>query len=197
MVSCHLSVSLQRLFNEFNALWPNRNHGIDGWCRDPSSGRSLGHNPGHNGLVHAIDVDVRGIWPPYVIDHINHRNDVLWYIIWNRTLWTNTGGWHATAYTPANAVPPYNPHTDHMHIEIYQTAAAESFTGSWGLSSTSSGFGEAPPSSEVGAAPGFSQGFGARDDRDVRDAMSAMAFQGNAAVGNIQGYTGVIAALRR
>jgi hypothetical protein len=196
MVVCHLSQSLHRLFAEFDGAWPQRNRGIDGWCRDPNVGKSLGHNPGHNGLVHAIDVDVRGIWPPYVVDHINHRSDVLWYIIWNRTLWTNTHGWHHEPYTPSNAHKPYNPHTDHMHIEIYQTTFAEQFTGDWGISATSSGFGEAPPGQggDGGAPP--QTGLGAADPRDVRDAMAAMSFQGNAATGGVSAYTKGIRQLR-
>jgi hypothetical protein len=191
MVVCHLSPSLARLFDEFNALWPHRTHGIDGWCRDPASGISKGHNPGHNGLVHAIDVDVRGIYPPFVVENINRRNDVLYYIIWDRRIWSNTGGWHVSAYTPANAVLPYNPHTDHMHIEIYQTNFAEQWSGGWGISGAVGG---AAVGGAAGIAAGVapvSQGIGAADDRDARGSMEAVAQHMNAAGGNV-GYTAVI-----
>lgn len=196
MVICRLSTSLSRLFDEFNALWPYRNHGIDGWCRDPAAGISKGHNPGHNGLVHAIDVDRRGIDPDWVVAHINHRSDVLWYVIWNRRIWSNTGGWHVSAYTEANAAKPYNPHTDHMHIEIYQTTFAESYAGGWGVSATSQGLGTAS-GEEFSGATVVSQGIGAADDRDPRDAMEAIALHLGAAAGNVQGSAQILSKFPR
>jgi len=122
-----LAPSLIRLWPELDWRWPNRDHRTDGWYANPKVRTSYGHNPGHNGYSHAIDVDRDGIDPLWVVNHIDKRERVLWYIIWNRTLYSRTYGWKPRPYTGKN------PHTDHMHIEIYQTDFAEQWRGQWGI----------------------------------------------------------------
>lgn len=122
-----LAPPLRRLFDEIDFRWPKRDHRTDGWYADPKVRKSVGHNPGHNGYSHAIDVDKDGIDPIWIVNHIRKDPKVLWYIIWNRTLYSNTYNWKPRAYTGSN------PHTDHMHIEIYQTNYAEQWKGLWDI----------------------------------------------------------------
>jgi len=153
-----LSPSLGRLFKEIDARWPSRDRRTDGWYRSPSVGISVGHNPGERGLVHAIDVDKDGIRPLWIIDNIYRGGGVLFYIIWDRRVWSTRTGWDGHHYTGSN------PHTDHMHIEIYQTVTAEQFSKGWGIAPATSGFGEAP-----------SSGFGAAVDFDPTPTMDSLA----------------------
>lgn len=167
-----LAPSLRRLFNEIDATWPHRTRNIDGWYRSPAAGHSIGHNPGHNGMVHAIDVDRRGIDPDWIINHIYRNTNVLWYCIWNRGIWSNTWGFTRHAYTLSN------PHTDHIHIEIRQTTVAENYAGGWNIGGQSGG-------SIVGGAAGgatgtyVAQGIGSADDRDPRLHMMSATYHGN------------------
>lgn len=140
--------SLNKLFDEIDARWPHRTHSLDGWY-NPSR-HSVGHNAGHRGLIHAIDVDRRGIDPMYIVDHIKKNGHILWYMIWSRHLYSNTYGWHVRPYTGSN------PHTDHIHIEIYQTTTAEEFDGYWGI---------APGGTAIKPAPRPSSDFANRDYR--------------------------------
>jgi hypothetical protein len=155
-----LAPSLRRFFNEIDAIWPHRTRGIDGWLRWPKDGISVGHNPGHNDMVHAIDVDRRGIDPMWIINHVRNDPNALWYMIWNRGIWSNTWGFTRHDYNLSN------PHTDHIHIEIRQTTYAENWGGSW-LGASGGG------ASIVGGVAGdvagtfVSHGIGAADDRDA------------------------------
>jgi hypothetical protein len=122
-----LAPSLKNLFSEIDAVWPRRDRRTDGWYASPSVRKTKGHNPGHNGYSHAIDVDRDGINPTLLINRIKKDGGILWYVIWSRTLYSNTYGWKPRPYTGKN------PHTDHLHIEIYQTDKAESYRGRWGV----------------------------------------------------------------
>lgn len=153
-----LSPSLDLLFDEIDARWPSRDRRTDGWYRSPSVGKSVGHNPGARGLVHAIDVDKDGIRPLWIIDNIYRNKAVMFYIIWDRRVWSTSTGWDGHRYTGSN------PHTDHMHIEIHQTVTAENFRAGWGIAPATSGFGQAP-----------SSGFGAALDFDPTPTMDSYA----------------------
>lgn len=167
-----LAPSLRRLFNELDATWPNRDRRTDGWYRPVSVGISVGHNPGHNGLVHAIDVDKDGIDQMWIINNIYKHTSVLWYIIWNRGIWSNTWGFTRHNYTGSN------PHTDHMHIEIRQTTVAENYAGGWRIGNASGG-------SIIGGIAGVingggaTQGLGSADDRDPRIHMMSATYHTN------------------
>lgn len=159
-----LANSLIYLFAEIDAKWPNRNRGIDGWYR--ASDPFPGHPPGNRGLTHAIDVDRRGIDPMWILWAMRRPSDVLYYVIWDRRVWSTRTGWDGHPYTGDN------PHTDHMHIEIFQTVRAEDYAGGWNIAPESQGLGTAPG---VGAdgSQGVSAGLGAADPRDSRDFMAA------------------------
>lgn len=157
-----LAPSLGRLFKEIDARWPNRDRRTDGWYASPTVRKSKGHNPGHNGYSHAIDVDDDGISEDWIINHIYKSGGVLWYIIWNRWLYSNTYHWIPQPYHGKN------PHTDHMHIEIYQTTTAEQFGGWWGIRPTKDpgeqpGGGGAPGGSPAPYNGDFGPNYGGRD----------------------------------
>lgn len=161
-----LAPSLKRLFEEIDFRWPNRDHRTDGWYADPKVRKSKGHNPGHNGYSHAIDVDDDGIDEMWIINNIRKDDKVLWYIIWNRKLYSNTYNWVPRDYHGDN------PHTDHMHIEIYQTSYAETWSGRWGIKPAGTGTSEHPepsPSTDPGGTYNgdFSTNYGGRDYRGV------------------------------
>lgn len=167
-----LAPSLRRLFSEIDSIWPGRTRKIDGWYRDPKVGISKGHNPGARGLVHAIDVDRRGIDPDWIVSHIYHGNQILDYTIWNRVIVDYHNGWKPKAYTLSN------PHTDHIHIEIFQSVAAENYGGSWLGGSVSGGDIIGGIAGTAGPGGGV-QGLGAADDRDPRAYMTIVQWAGN------------------
>jgi len=163
-----LAPSLKGLFATFDFLWPNRNHGIDGWYHAPQAGYPIGHQPGHNGYSHAIDVDVRGINPPWVIDHIARRSDVMYYIIWDIRVWSTSTGWNGHPYQ----VPPGgSKHQDHMHIEIRQTSVAETFGGPWFNSAGA-------PGGNAGLSPADPGGIAGIEAADPRDFLSDLVITG-------------------
>lgn len=122
-----LAPSLRNLFGEIDRVWPRRDRRTDGWYASVDDRISKGHNPGRGGITHAIDVDKDGIDQMLLINRLKKSGDVLWYVIWNRKLYSNTYDWVPQPYNGKN------PHTDHLHIEIYQTIAAENYAGKWGV----------------------------------------------------------------
>lgn len=143
----YLVRSLVNLRAEIDARWPNRTRAIDGWYRSPSVGISVGHNPDYKGAVHAIDVDRRGIDPLWIVHNAYRGGRVLYYMIWNRRIYSRSYGFAERVYTGSN------PHTDHIHIEVYQTSEAENYSGGWQIAPATSGVGVAGPVAEgVGAA---------------------------------------------
>jgi len=188
-----LAPSLGRLFKEIDSRWPNRDHRTDGWYASPSTRTSKGHNPGHNGYSHAIDVDDDGINEDWIIQHIYKGEHILWYIIWNRKLYSNTYGWKPRAYTGSN------PHTDHMHIEIYQTNTAEQFGGSWGIRATRDPGEQDPGPPPPGGAPApYSGDFGPNyGGRDFGPAVVSASAELNRAGTTIAGYARQMKSLRK
>lgn len=163
----YLAPSLRRLFNEIDAVWPNRDRRTDGWLRWPKDGKSVGHNPDGKGCVHAIDVDRDGIWPEGIIMNIRKQGSGLRYIIWNRKIWHARTNWEHRPYTLSN------PHTDHLHIEIDQTYSAENYAGGWNLGALIGGgiLGGLVPG---GGGSGGTQGIGAANDRDYTAEMAGI-----------------------
>lgn len=177
MTVAYLAPSLRRLFNEIDATWPHRDRRTDGWIRWPKDGISKGHNPDSKGAVHAIDVDRDGIAPDWIVANIRKSSGVLWYIIWNRTLYSNTYGWKPRRYTGDN------PHTDHMHIEIYQTSAAENYSGSWNIG-VQQGIGTPGSDVPAGFPEPITEGIGRADDRNYVDYMAGLEQQQRSVAGN-------------
>lgn len=188
-----LAPSLVRLWPEIDARWPNRDRRTDGWYASPADRISKGHNPGHNGYSHAIDVDKDGIDPMWIIEHITKDDKTLWYIIWNRKLYSNTYNWKPRAYDGKN------PHTDHMHIEIYQTDYAEKWAGHWSIKPPKGIPVDTNPSGDTGGIGGtyagdFGTNYGGRDYRGhLVDLGKAYDLRGS----GIDGYRRGIAAIRR
>lgn len=184
-----LAPSLKGLFASIDALWPYRDRRTDGWYRAPSNGKSAGHNPGHNGYSHAIDVDKDGINPMWIINHIARRSDVMYYIIWDVRVWSTSTGWDGHRY---NIPRGGSDHRDHLHIEIKQTSFAENFRGPWFTGTGgSAGVGEAP---EEGV--GIGAGFGVADPRDYRDALIATSNWATTVSGNVTGASDAIVSTR-
>jgi hypothetical protein len=129
-VAGKLAPSLENLFGEINYVWPRRDKRTDGWYASPKDRITKGHNPGRGGYSHAIDVDKDGIDQMLLINRLKKTGGILWYVIWNRKLYSNTYHWVPQPYTGDN------PHTDHLHIEIYQTITAEDYAGSWGVNTS-------------------------------------------------------------
>lgn len=188
-----LAPSLKRIFTELDTRWPKRDRRTDGWYASPQDRITKGHNPGHNGYSHAIDVDKDGINPMWVIANLTRTSGVLWYIIWNRHLYSATYGWAEKPYTGKN------PHTDHMHIEIRQTDYAENWLGWWGIAPGPHQPAPPPPPSPGGYDGGsFSGDFGADyGGRDYRQYVVNLSESFTVAGNSADGYGKRIRALRR
>lgn len=188
-----LTNPLKRLFRDLDQRWPHRDHRTDGWYADPKVRKSKGHNPGHKGFSHAIDVDKDGIDPMWIIRNITKNDRVLWYIIWNRKLYSNTYNWVPRDYHGKN------PHTDHMHIETYQTDYAETWGGSWGIGDDADGQPpHTPPPSTGGDGGGYVGDFGADyGGRDYRGYFTSMGDRYASGNSTLAGYAGQLRTLRR
>lgn len=120
-----LAPSLDRLFDEVNATWPQRDHATDGWIGDWSHQQRVSeHNPDGRGVVHAIDVDVDGINVARLLKAVIGAEPV-WYVIHAGKIWSRTYGWRPRRYLGSN------PHTGHVHISIRLAADAETWVGRW------------------------------------------------------------------
>lgn len=188
-----LAPPLVRLFAEIDQRWPKRDRRTDGWYANPKERISKGHNPGRKGYSHAIDVDKDGIDPMWLINNIKKDDKVLWYIIWNRTLYSNTYNWVPRPYTKEN------PHTDHLHIEIYQTDYAETWTGQWRVKPPR-GIPINPDAPDTTGGVGGTYGgdFGTNyGGRDYRAALVQLGTRFDTRATSIGGYKSGIAAIRR
>jgi len=141
--------SLVALRNAFNAVNPNRDKSSDGSIGDPAhASSSSDHNPDETGNVpiddadstnevHAIDVDDTGPWPDgfsmmkavrqLVTDHRSGAENRLRYIIYERTIWSASWGWTASAYDGSN------PHDKHAHFSASYNSARERDTSPWNI----------------------------------------------------------------
>jgi hypothetical protein len=123
---------LVALRGEFDALFPLRDKGSDGWIGDPAhQARDSDHNPDSRGLVHALDVDAglgAGVDMAAFVAHLVGRRDPrLTYVIFRRRIWEASRGWAGRPYAGDN------PHTEHAHISASSTPAREQDTRSWHL----------------------------------------------------------------
>lgn len=123
----YLAPSLIALGNEINAHWPRRDTASDGAIGDAShQARVSDHNPDwdDHGVVRAIDIDNGGIDVNAVLKALIGDQRV-WYVIWNRKIYSRTYGWKAQDYDGTD------PHTGHIHVSIQHTSAAENDTSKW------------------------------------------------------------------
>jgi hypothetical protein len=143
-----LVACLKRLFAEFDAIAPHRDHASDGSIGDTAHQHEVSdHNPDetgsvpihdadHTNEVHAIDVDVDlrepGLSMETVVQFLlarcrNGAEKRLRYIIYNRRIWEADNGWKQRAYTGASA------HTEHAHFSASYDTGREASTASWHL----------------------------------------------------------------
>ena len=143
-----LVACLKRLFAEFDAIAPHRDHASDGSIGDTAHQHEVSdHNPDETGSVpihdadhinevHAIDVDVDlrepGLSMETVVQFLlarcrNGAEKRLRYIIYNRRIWEADNGWKQRAYTGASA------HTEHAHFSASYDTGREASTASWHL----------------------------------------------------------------
>lgn len=136
MATPYLVPSLHTLRAEFNALAPARDKASDGWIGDTAHSSSVSdHNPAPNGGVHAIDVDedlrVPGLTMERCVQFLLARcrsgaENRLKYVIYERRIWSASGGWREQDYTGQNA------HDKHAHFSS-KYGTIENDTRSWHL----------------------------------------------------------------
>lgn len=127
MADWYLAPSLVALRTEINRRWPNRDKSSDGAIGDAShQARKSEHNPDWDagGVVRAIDVDNDGIDVQALLD-ATIGDQRVWYVIWDRHIYSRTYNWQKRPYDGAS------PHTEHIHISINHTKAAETDTSAW------------------------------------------------------------------
>lgn len=145
-----LAPALQQLRAEINSRWPGRDRSSDGWLGDEYHQASRSeHNPvghpngpvfGTPGSVHALDITASGVDTSVIVSSLLGDSRV-WYVIFNRTIWSRSYGFVARPYHGA-------PHTTHIHVSLRgenqsSAVAAENNTKPWlrgGSSATSAGF---------------------------------------------------------
>lgn len=148
------------LFDEFNKLAPNRDKASDGAVGDLAHQSGVSdHNPDETGNtgsssdsdsineVHAIDVDkdlkhatktMEWCVQTILTRCRNGSEKRLKYVIFNKRIWSASGGWKQTAYSGAN------PHDKHAHFSFKYgsgstTANPENITSPWGLVAAAGG----------------------------------------------------------
>ena len=148
-MSYYLAASLTKLRDEVNALWPNRSRVSDGWIGDTShQARKSDHNPDYasGGVVRAIDITRSGINVDLLLKHTTNDSRVA-YVIYNHRIYQHSTGWK-----------PYygsNPHTQHVHVSIAHTRAAERDLKTWISSKTASTTTASKPSSSATKSKGI------------------------------------------
>ena len=121
----HLAPSLVQLRNEVNARWPHRPKGSDGTIGDAShSARASDHNPNARNSVNAFDITHPGVDPKVIIAAVK-KHPAGNYVIFNRKIYSRSNGWKPEPYSGAN------PHTEHLHVSILQSVAAEQSKAKW------------------------------------------------------------------
>ena len=125
--SWHLAPSLAQLRRETNTRWPNRDKTTDGTIGDTAhSSRASDHNPNSRGSVNAIDIDEDGI-DAWRLISLLITDPRVYYVIYEGRIWQRKYGFKPRPYTGINA------HRKHVHVSIFQSAAAEQNTAPWGV----------------------------------------------------------------
>lgn len=146
---------LHTLFDEFDAIAPNRDKASDGAVADEAhyAGGTSDHIPDEESAylrnkdadttneVHAIDVDsdlreadfTMEMVVQYLLGECRKSNSVgldrgrLRYIIYNRRIWEAKDGWVEKEYHGAS------PHEEHAHFSAEYDTPSESDVSTWGL----------------------------------------------------------------
>ena len=124
------------LRDEINKAYPNRTKAQDGIIGNAEhASRASDHNPDSHGVVHAIDIDARGIPAQDIVNHIHalavagDKRMVGGYLIFNRRIASHTHAWVWRDYTGPD------PHNLHFHLSCTYEAACDS-TAPWGVTGT-------------------------------------------------------------
>lgn len=138
MAEWFVAPSLLRLRAQVDQVWPQRDRSSDGTIGDPSHAAAVSsHNPCWRcpgrlrGVVRGMDLDNDGDpgqQTPLVTDVKDAAigDPRVWYVIWNRRIYSRTYGWQARVYTGAN------PHDRHLHISLREDTEAAVFdTADW------------------------------------------------------------------
>ena len=124
-MSWHLAPSLVEFRAEVDKKWPKRSKKSDGTIGDASHAeRKSDHNPNSRGSVNAIDITYPGVDPDVIIAAVKKHPSAA-YVIFNRKIYTSSGGWKAEPYSGIS------PHTEHLHISIKQSVKAEQSKVKW------------------------------------------------------------------
>ena len=124
-MSWHLAPSLVEFRAEVDKKWPKRSKKSDGTIGDAAhAARQSDHNPNSRGSVNAIDITYPGVDPDVVIAAVKKHPSAN-YVIFNRKIYTRSGGWKAEPYSGIS------PHTEHLHVSILQTVKAEQSKVHW------------------------------------------------------------------
>lgn len=139
-----LAHSLVNLREEVNQRWPARDKASDGWIGNDAHEAGVTdldgdgdvdgndaalksqHNPDNRGIVHAIDIDKDGVSIPLLMAAFK-AHPSCWYFIHNRKIYQRKNEFAPRDYTGANA------HTEHIHISITLSVAAENNDSPWGI----------------------------------------------------------------
>lgn len=136
-MSWFLAPSLVALRDEVNARWPNRDKSSDGAVGDTrhsaikSSHNPLWSAPGKwSGVVRAVDIDGNGKVgerTPLVAAILDATigDPRVWYVIWNRQIWSRTTDWKPKPYSGLNA------HDKHVHVSLVEEQSAWADTSRW------------------------------------------------------------------
>lgn len=138
MPAWYLAPSLRAAFDEVNRLYPDRSKRSDGSIGDEAHrNRRSDHNPDPDtGVVRAIDIthdpdsgaDCHRLAEIIRVRCASGAEDRVSYVIWNRRI---TSGTYAATRWEWRRYDGSNPHTQHMHISIEHTRAAENDRSLW------------------------------------------------------------------
>lgn len=128
-----LAPSLVDLIDECDARWPNRKRVSDGSIGDAShSARYSEHNPDRDpdpmpaGYVSALDITKDSAAQMEELRKKLIADPRTWYVIHRGKIWSRTYDFRERDYNGSN------PHTEHMHVSLMQTAAGAK-SGPWGV----------------------------------------------------------------
>jgi len=146
MSDWRLAPTLKVLRDEINERWPHRDKTSDGTLGNASHAAGTSdHNPDSRGVVCALDID-EDLWGPtdpapsfhsgtpaaglvreLIANAQAGHTPQLFYVIYERKIYSRTYGWMEQNYSGANA------HDHHVHISVYHDPKHADSTKPWGI----------------------------------------------------------------